>query len=303
MPASAISGTLPNVEAFCRTYTTGSFTKAARSLGVTPQAISRSVARLERALGVALFHRTTRHVAPTEAARRYYGRCAEALRLFSIAEREASADHPTLEGVVRISVPTSYGHHRFLPSLGAFRDGYPGICVEISVANRNIDFVRDGFDLAIRMGEITDRALVCRKLGDFALGVFAAPSYLARVGAPRTPGELGAHACIGFVMPSSGRVLPWTLAPGPQRFVPDASYRCSDDILGTITLARAGVGLVQVFDFLVEDDVQHGRLVEVLASHRGHSRPCSLIYPRGPAPPRAVRALIEHIIAAKPRFA
>lgn len=296
-----LSGTLPNVEAFCQTYATGSFTKAARALGVTPQATSRSVARLERTLGVELFRRTTRHLAPTDAARRYYERCIEALQLFAVAERDATAGHASLEGTVRISVPTTYGHHRLLPSLPAFRERHPAIHLEVHVANRNIDFVRDGFDLAIRMGSALGRGLIARKLGDFPVGVYAAPTYLARRGAPRAPADLADHTCLAFVMPSSGRVLPWTFVPGPQRFVPDAPYRCSDDALALITLARAGLGLAQIYDFLVQDDLAHGRLVEVLAPYRGHSRPFSLIYPRSPRQPRAVRALIEHIVAAAKR--
>jgi DNA-binding transcriptional LysR family regulator len=291
-----LSGTLPNVVAFCCTFETGSFTTAARALGVTPQATSRSVARLEQTLGVTLFRRTTRSLAPTEAARHYYERCTQALSLFSVAETEVAAARKAPEGLVRVSVPTTYGHHRFLPSLGDFRELYPGIRLEINVANRNVDFVRDGFDLAIRMGRVADASLVARKLGDFALGVYAAPSYLARYGVPRSPADLAAHTCVAFLLPSSGRVLPWAFAPGPKAVAPDASYCCSDDALSTITLARAGVGLVQIYDFLVAEDVERGRLVEVLTDYRGPSRPFSLVYPRGARPSPAVRALIEHIV-------
>jgi DNA-binding transcriptional LysR family regulator len=296
MAAPSLAGTLPNLEAFCRTYETGSFTKAARALSVTPQATSRSVARLESALGVTLFRRTTRSLAPTEEARRYYDLCVQALSLLSTGERELQSGLRAPEGRVRISVPTTYGHHRLLPSLGVFRERYPGIRVEVNVSNQNVDFVRDGYDLAIRMGTIEDRTLVARKLGDFELGVYASRGYLARHRAPRTPEDLAQHACVAFVMPSSGRVLPWTFAPGPRSFVPDAPYRCSEDVLGVIALARAGVGLVQVYDFLVEDDVARGTLVEVLASFRGRSRPFSLLYPKSVVPSSAVRAMIDFIL-------
>src|SRR5205085_151463 len=137
------------------------------------------------------------------------------------------------------------------------------------------------------------------------LGVFASPSYLARFGAPKTPDDLERHTCVGFVMPSSGRVLPWILTPGPKSFVPDARYRCSDDPLGLVALARAGVGLIQLYDFLVEDDVTRGSLVEVLAGFRGASRPFSLLYPRAVVPSRAARALIDFIVgeARRERYA
>jgi DNA-binding transcriptional LysR family regulator len=297
MLATSLAGTLPNLEAFCRTYETGSFTSAARALSVTPQATSRSVARLERALGVTLFRRTTRSLAPTDQGRRYYELCVQALSLLAAGERDLASGRGSPEGRVRISVPTTYGHHRLLPSLGAFRERHPGVRIEVNISNQNIDFVRDGFDLAIRMGAIADGTLVARKLGDFALGVYGSRSYLARHGVPRAPEELARHTCVAFSMPSSGRLLPWTFHPAPRSFVPDAPYHCSEDVLGVIPLARAGVGLVQIYDFLVEKDVELGTLVEVLAAYRGASRPFSLVYPRGVILSPAASALKDFIVA------
>jgi DNA-binding transcriptional LysR family regulator len=298
MLAPSLAGTLPNIEAFCRTYEAGSFTSAARALGVTPQATSRSVARLERALGVTLFRRTTRSLAPTDQGRRYYDLCVQALSLLSAGERDLASGRASVEGRVRISAPTTYGHHRLVPLLGAFRDRFPAVRVEIDISNRNTDFVRDGHDLAIRMGAIGDATLVARKLGDFPLGVYASPSYLSRHGAPRAPDELKEHTCVAFLMPRSGRVIPWAFHPAPKSFLPDAPYRCSDDVLGVIGLARASVGLVQIYDFLVEEDVARGRLVEVLGPFRGATRPFSLIYPKGAPLSPAARALADFILAA-----
>jgi DNA-binding transcriptional LysR family regulator len=227
--------------------------------------------------------------------RRHDARSFLAQHILEASEEEIRKERRAPEGRVRISVPTTYGHHRLLPSLGAFRERYPGIRVELHVANRNVDFVADGIDLAIRMGAIVDGGAVARRLGDFALGVYGAPSYFARFGIPKTPEDLAQHTCIAFVIPSSGRVLPWSF--GGRRFVPDAAYRCSDDPLATLTLARAGVGLVQTYDFLVEEDVQRARLVEVLRDARGVSRPFSLLYQKRPAPSRAARTTIDFILA------
>lgn len=295
-PASNLASTLPNLEAFCRTFESGSFSQAARALAVTPQATSRSIARLERALGVTLFRRTTRSLAPTSAAERYYDICLRALKLLSTGEREIGAQRGATSGLVRISVPTTYGLHRLLPSLGAYRELYPRVRVDISIVSRNIDFVHEGFDLAIRMGSITNQTMIVRKLGDFPLGVFASSSYLARHRAPKTPAEISDHSCIAFVMPSSGRVLPWTFSPAPRRLVPDADYRCSDDPLAVIALARAGLGLIQTYDFLVEDDLARGTLTEVLGTFRGRSRPFSLLYPKNVRLSRAARSLVEFVV-------
>jgi DNA-binding transcriptional LysR family regulator len=295
-----LNGTLPNLEAFCRTFEAGSFTAAARALGVTPQAASRSVARLEEALGVTLFRRTTRTLSPTDAARQYYERCSRALALLADGERELSSGGSSAEGTVRISVPTTYGHHRLLPSLVAFADRYPKVRVDVGVSNQNVDLISSGYDLAIRRGTIRDKSLVARKLGDFSQGVYASSAYLARHGTPRTPEDLPRHGCVTFVMPSIGRPLPWVFATpsgGTRTLTPDARYRCSEDVLGIVSLARAGVGLVQVFDFIVQDDVARGTLVEVLASFRGPSHPFALLYPKQAKPRPAVRALIDFVVS------
>jgi DNA-binding transcriptional LysR family regulator len=294
MTTSPLAGTLPNLEAFCRTYETGSFTKAARESGVTPQATSRSVARLEQALGATLFRRSTRSLSPTPAGREYYERCARALALLSDGERELSQRTGIAEGQVRISVPTTYGHYRLLPSLASFAERYPKVKVDVGVSNQNVDLVRDGFDLAIRRGTIRDKTLVARKLGDFTLGVYASSDYIARAGVPKTIDDLARHQCVTFVMPSSGRALPWTFA-GERAVVPQARYRCTDDVLGVISLARAGLGLVQVFDFLVEEQLNRGTLVEVLAHARGPGRAFSLVYPKLVTKTPAVRVMIDFI--------
>lgn len=297
MPRPTLTGTLPNLEAFCATYETGSFTAAAKALSVTPQAISRGVSRLEGSLGVTLFRRTTRSLAATEEARRYYDLCVQAITLLAEGERGLQTGQRALAGRVRLSVGTTYAHHRLLPGLGEFRQRYPGIAVEVHVSNHNVNFVRDGFDLAIRLGDIDDIGLVCRRLGSFALGVYASPIYLARHGEPRHPDELVKHTCITFLMPRTGRILPWIFGAAPEKVVPAATYQCSDDFLAAVTLARAGVGLVQAYDFVVEADLARGALVEVLRPFRGQSRAFSLVYPRDAAVTRAMRAMIEFLVA------
>lgn len=288
--------TLLTIEAFCRSFEHGSFTAAARVLGITPQAVSKAVARLEQALAVPLFRRTTRHVVPTEAARRYYARSVEALGLLRLAESSLGQERASPRGVVRISVPTTYGHHAFLPSLGAFRDRHPEVEVEVEVANHNVDLVRDGFDMAIRLGTPRDASLVARSLGELPLGVFAAPAYLARYGQPRDVQDLERHTCIPFVIPSSGRVLPWSFRTGAWTPPLHGSHRCREDVLGNVTLARAGVGLVHMFVLVVRDALVRSELVEVLKDERGPGRRFSLVYPRqGKLAPPA-RALAEHVL-------
>ncbi|MFT7582070.1 MAG: DNA-binding transcriptional LysR family regulator [Myxococcota bacterium] len=286
---------LRSLETFCLTVELGGFTAAAKALGITPQAASRSVSRLEVSIGAVLFRRNTRHVEPTDAGRQYYESARIALQTLADAESRITEDEPA--GDVRISVPTTYGHHRFLPLLADFQRAFPRIHVEVEVDNRNIDFVRGGFDLAIRMGTLDDASFIARRLGDFPLGVYGSPDYLARAGTPTSPADLADHACAVFVMPRTGRSLPWTFDPGPERHVPYASVRIRHDPLGLVSYARAGGGLIQFYSFLVEAEVARGELQEVLGAYRGRARPFSLIYPRDAVGRLAVRTLVDHIVA------
>ena len=299
-PTTTAAG-LSNLEAFCRTYETGNFTRAARALSLTPQAVSRAVARLELELGATLFRRSTRSLATTDAGRRYYEHASQALTLLAQGASDVRATRTNPEGLVRVSVPTTYGLSRFAPSLGEFRRLNPDVQVELHVSNQNVDFVRDGYDLGIRLGTITDKTLVARKLGDFPLGVYASPNYLARRGTPASIDELAHHDCIAFLMPRTGRALPWAFSAPSRRVDPRGRYRCTEDVLGTVILARASLGLIQTYDFLVADDLRRGDLVEVLRPFRGASRPFSLVYPRTTVRSSAVRALVDFIVAQRER--
>jgi DNA-binding transcriptional LysR family regulator len=291
---------LGSIELFCLTAQHQGFTAAAKAAGLTAAAVSRSVARLEDRLGVRLLMRTTRQVRMTDVGQRYYDQCRQALGQLSEAEREASGQQLKPSGLLRLSLPTSYGHYRVLPLLPAFNRRYPDIEIELSLSNRNIDFTDEGFDLAVRGRTPPDSGLVARKLEDAVLVIAAAPSYLKRHREPRTPEDLARHECIQFVLPSSGQVVPWLLQREGRiiEWTTKGRLRCADDILAPITLARAGAGLVQTYRFLIEDDLREGHLVEVLAEHAGASRPFSLIYPANRHMPLRVRVLIDFLVGA-----
>lgn len=291
-----LQSTLPNLLTFCAAYELGSFSKAARKLGVTPQAASRSVVRLEETLGITLFRRTTRTITPTDEARAYYQTAKQALDLLARAEIDVVRREGDHVGKVRLSAPTSFGHHRLLPKLQAFRERYPAIDLDIHIGNRNVDFTSEGYDFAIRLGTIREKGLIARKLGDFPLGVYGSPAHFARHPAPRTPAQLSDHPCLAFVMPNSGRILPWSFVPEPNAFTPRSNVRCSEDVVALVTLARAGLGITQIYDFMVEKDIERGLLVEVLQDYRGASRPFSIIYPTAPRRSPAARTLIDFLL-------
>lgn len=288
------------IEAFCLTYELGNFTQAAKALGVTPQAVSRAVAKLERELGAALFRRNTRALSPTPASHDYYLACSQALEQLERAQDALKSVGDTPSGLVRISAPTTYGHHRLLPTLSEFQRRHPQITLEVELSNHNVDFVQQGFDLAVRMGQPPDGPLVARRLGDFTLGLFASPDYLERHGTPERFEDLATHSCAVFVMPSTGKALAWSFPQAPERWTPEAKTRICDDVLGLITFAREGGGVIQIYHYLVKRELERGQLVELLPQCAGASRPFYLLYPKWEAARpqrRATRALIDHILA------
>ncbi|WEF31880.1 LysR family transcriptional regulator [Pseudoduganella chitinolytica] len=291
-----------SIELFCAAAEQGSFTAAAHALGVTPAAVSRSVARLEARLGAQLFVRTTRQMSLTEAGRRYLEQCRQGLALLIDAERTVTGTHGQPAGVVRISAPTTYGHHRLLPLLPRFRMAYPDVQVEIHVSNRNIDFVDDGYDLAIRARELPDSRLVAHKLEDAELVVVAAPGYLAARGRPDAIAALAQHDCINFALPRTGRPVPWLLRDQGKAVEVAVAGSCCvfEDLLAGVTLARSGGGLFQAYRFTVEEDLRAGTLVEVLGEHGGCARPFSVLYPHGRHLPLRVRALVDFLLATVP---
>ncbi|WKB54940.1 LysR family transcriptional regulator [Eleftheria terrae] len=291
---------LGSIESFCKAAELGSFTAAASHLGLTPAAVSRSVGRLEARLGVRLFARTTRRIRLTDDGQAYYEECRQALAQIEAAERSIAGQQREPAGLLRLSVPTTYAHYRVLPMLPRFTERYPAVKVELHIANRNIDFVEEGHDLAIRLGQPRDATLVARLLEHASLGIFAAPDYLRRRGTPRSVAELAAHDCVAFVLPSTGRPVPWVLRDdGVDIDVhPDSRLRVLEDPLGCLGYARAGGGLVQMYHFIAEESVRRGELVELMQAHGGRSRPFSILYPRNRHLSARVRAFVDFLVQA-----
>jgi DNA-binding transcriptional LysR family regulator len=299
---------LGSIELFCSTAELGSFTAAAAAAAVTPAAVSRAVSRLESRLGVRLFVRTTRSLKLSDAGREYYEQCRAALNQLVEAERVVTGRQSEASGLLRISMPTPYGHYRVLPLLPEFSRRYPKVRVELHLSNRNVDFAGEGFDLAIRGRAPADSTMISRQLEDAELVVVAAPAYLARAGTPQGLDELRMHNCIQFALPSTGRNIPWLFREdGLDIELPTSGlHGCAEDILGAVTLARAGGGLFQAYRFIVDEDIKSGRLVELLPQHGGRSRPFCLIYPHARHVALRVRVfvdfLIEHLRDPQARF-
>jgi DNA-binding transcriptional LysR family regulator len=291
---------LDDLEAFLAVADHGSFTAGAVALSTTPSVLSRAVTRLENRLGGQLLRRSTRQVKLTEAGSQYLEQARAAFTLLGDAEREIQGQADALKGRVRMSVPTTYGHHRLPPLLARFARQYPQVRVELNITNRNVDLVAEGFDLTIRLGHMPDSGLVARKLADEPLCLVASPDYLGRAGTPRTLEALQAHACLPFILPRTGRIAPWVFRDGGQdiEWTAPSTIEVSDDVLGVVSLAVAGIGIAQSYDFIVAGHLESGRLVELLPQLRGRSRPFSVVYAPHRRQSAATRAMIDILTGA-----
>jgi len=289
---------LGSIELFVLAGEQGSFTAAAAMAGVTPAAVSRSISRLEERLGVRLFVRTTRQIRLTDGGRVYFEQCRQALSQLVEAEREVTGQQTAPSGKLRISVTTPYAHYRLLERVAAFRLQFPEVQVEVHISNRNIDFADEGYDLAVRGRAPQDSTLVARKMEDAALVLVAAPSYLKRRGKPKLLEELAGHDCIQFVLPSTGRLVPWQfMRDGTEiEMTGGDAIVCAEDFLGMSTLAVYGGGITQTYRFTVERELASGALVELLPQHGGCSRPFYLIYPHARHLSLRVRSFVDFLL-------
>jgi DNA-binding transcriptional LysR family regulator len=292
---------IKGIELFCKSAALGSFTLAAQALGLTPAAVSRAVNRLETNLGAALFVRSTRKIALTEDGRAYFEVCQQALISLADAAQSIKGQRVKPEGDLRISVGSPYAHYRLLPNLAKFVAQYPAIRLQINISNRNIDFIDEGYDVAIRLGNPADSGLHARKLEDARIGVFASEAYLSKHKEPEGIEDLNHHALISFTLPSTGRTLAWLfkVKGKPIDHVPKASLTVSEDPLGCVGMAVAGMGLVQTFDWVATQ--QTPPLKEVLFKHGGCTRPIYALYASGKAKSAKLRVLLD-FLAQLPRF-
>lgn len=265
MQQSVGERSLGELVAFVAVSEETSFTRAARRLDRDPTMLSRRVQALERRLGVRLLERTTRSVALTEAGRGYLHRAQAILRAMEEADREA-ADHATGEprGHLRLALPGSFGRLWLTPAIAAFLKAHPGITIAAEFSNRFVDLVGEGFDLAVRLGALTDSRLVARKVCDRRRLLCASPRYLARAGTPQRPDDLASHPCLVFSdLPHADR---WDLVDraGRRRRITATGPLVSDDAEVMVAAAIAGLGICLATDWLVGPALGAGDLVQVL---------------------------------------
>lgn len=288
--------------AFAGTARHGSFAAAARELGVAPSTLAKAVGRLEAALAVRLFHRTTRQMQLTPDGERLFRRCERVLAEIDDLQADAAGTRTAPQGTLKIDLPVTYGKRFVLPLLARLQSQHPSLTLDIRLSDRIGDLVRDASDLAVRIGELDDSTLVAKRIDQQELVLCASPEYLAARGRPRRIEELAGHAAIVFRRPNSGRDRPWQLIQRgqPVELTPRPALRITETE-GLAEAALLGCGLVQLPDYAVERELAEGRLVELLPNCRPAPMPIQLVYPAGRLVPARVRAAIEALEALRKR--
>lgn len=281
------------MQLFVRIVDSGSFSAVAREMGMIQPTVSKQLTALEELLGVRLLNRSTRKLSLTEAGRVYYDRCKRILD--EVQEMDSSVadlqNRPT--GLLRVNAPVAFGQLYMAPILFDFRRRYPGLAVDLSLNDRYVDVVQEGIDVAIRFGELSDSQLVARHIGSSARMCVASPAYLAARGTPEQPVDLRKHNCISYTY-YFGNEWRFQGPSGPLPVRVFGDFRANSGL--TIRAAALeGIGIANIPAFLAREDIESGRLVQVLGRYGPAPVRISAVYPSARLLSRKVKLFVETI--------
>jgi DNA-binding transcriptional LysR family regulator len=291
------------MQTFAAVVDAGSFVKAADALAMSKAAVSRYVGDLESRLGVRLLHRTTRSLSLTEEGQVFHVRCKELLSEVDEAEAEITSGIADASGLVRVNAPVTFGIRHLAPLWGEFRAMHPKVTLDVTLADRVVDLVDEGYDLAIRIATLPNSTLISKRLSTTRMVLCASPQYLEERGRPRHPAELADHAIIAYSYWSTKDE--WHF-DGPQGKVSVRTQPCIHTNSGDTCRAAALVhqGVILQPSFLVGEDLLAGRLVELVPEFKSIDLGIYAVYPTRKHVSPKVRVLIDFLVDcfSQPRF-
>ena len=281
-----------SMTAFAAVARAGGFSSAARQMGVPLATISRRVAELETALGVRLLQRSTRRVALTDAGRTFYATCERLLGDLKDAEDAMLGEYRTPRGELCVTAPLGFGRLHLQPVALDFLAAYPEINLRLMLVDRVVDLVDEHVDVALRIADLADSAMIARPLGAVRMVVTASPAYLERRGTPTHPAQLTVHDCIAWS--TLGPLNTWRFRQGhvDQTF-PIQTRLATTSAESAIAAAQSGLGLAQTPCYQAERHVRSGELVILLQSFECAPTPVNLVYPTNRLLPLKLRAFID----------
>ena len=268
----------------------GTFTAAAKRLGISTAQVSRQVSSLEKRLNTELVHRTTRKVVITELGNQYYQQCHQLLEGLENAENALMDLQTTPKGKLKITAPITYGEQHITPHMNDFLQQYPELDLHIQLTNQTLDLIDGGFDLAIRLGRLEDSRLKARKLGERQAYTCASPGYLNQFGEPHSLSELSQHNCL------LGTLDHWYFQEnGSERAMRvSGNLRCNSGN-SLVDAALKGIGIIQLPDDYVIEHIQQGRLIKLLENNQPKAEGIWGIYPSSRGASAKVRLLLDHL--------
>jgi DNA-binding transcriptional LysR family regulator len=287
---------ITGLSVFTKVVESSSFAAAARHFGLSPAMVSKHVVALEERLGARLLNRTTRRVSPTEIGRVFYERATRILAEIDDAEQEAGALQATPRGLLRVNGPLSFGIRQLGPAIADYLGACPEVEIDVTLNDRVTDLVEEGFDLAIRIGRLADSSLIARRIAPCLIVACASPAYLAKRGAPKRPGDLAEHDCLGYSYAALRNE--WRFA-GPDGVesvrVAGRLNANNGDILRLAALR--GEGIVLQPSFLVGDDLATGSLVPILPGYTPDALVIQAVYPHSRHLSVKVRSFVDFLVA------
>jgi len=290
---SRISG----LEVFVQVVKQGSFTAAAEAVGVSRSHASKEVARLEARLSARLLQRTTRKVSLTDVGAAFYERTVSILEQLEESAQAVIEMQSVPVGNLRVAVPTSYGRMMLMPAINEFMTQHPRLTLDLVFADRRVDLVAEGVDLAVRVGHLSDSSLFARRIGAMDFVVCASPEYLDRHRPVEHPGQLRDHSCMEFSLRYDRGSWAFNGPDGPQKVRIDGNYR-TDLGEALVDAAVHGLGIIYVPKFLAAAELERGRLQTVLDDWLPSAIPVWAIYPHNRHLSAKVRLLVDHLVNA-----
>lgn len=289
---------LTSMAVFVKAADLGSFAAAAEAMSLSPQMVAKHVAFLEDRLGTTLLARTTRRQSLTDVGRAYYDRCRLVLAESDAADALVHDMRSRPKGVLRVNAPVTFGAFSLAPFVTRYLGIYPDMQVDLTLSDRFVDPLEEGYEVLVRIGEIDDSSLVAHPLAPYELIACAAPSYLAARGVPATPSDLQSHDCLGFAYWSPSVPCRWLFGRNGKTEEVKANGRFrSNDWKALLHAALEGFGVTLGPQSVLAAEIEAGCLVRVLADYDGPARPMHVLYPAGRRPTVKVRSFVDALVA------
>jgi LysR family transcriptional regulator for bpeEF and oprC len=287
---------LQAMEVFVQVVDAGGFTRAADAMQLPKATVSTLIQALEGALAVKLLHRTTRHVSVTADGAAYYERCLRILSDVREAEESLSRTRLSPSGRLRVDAPTGLASDVIVPALPQFFEQYPDIQLELGCSDRPVDLIEEGVDCAVRGGALGDSSLIARRVGILHFVTCASPAYLERYGRPAHPNELLRHRCVNYFSARTGKIFDWDFTRDGERVqVALPGHIALNDSNAYIAAGIAGLGIIQMANFMMEPMLKDGRFELILDDWISDPLPIHVVYPQNRHLSAKVRVFVEWV--------